>query len=159
LRFCAVSIALMGCGAHAQQQGVSDTEILIGDVMPLAGPPALGGIAHKGTLWADYVEAETGPKGAAFLERVKKTVTEDEFKRVNRFTLTGYASARTMFEAIRQCGKAVTWACAIDRLEGMKGYDTGVMAPVAFSKTSHFSVQKPIVMEAVYGTRSFKPVQ
>jgi branched-chain amino acid transport system substrate-binding protein len=119
----------------------------------------LMGASSDGTLWADYVEAETGPKGSAFLERVKKTVTEDEFKRVNRFTLTGYASAKTMFEAIRQCGKAVTWACAIDRLESMKGYDTGVMAPVAFSKTSHFSVQKPIVMEAVYSTRSFKPVQ
>lgn len=118
----------------------------------------LMGPASEGTLWADYVEAETGAKGAAFLERVKKSVTEDEYKRVNRFTLTGYASARTMFEAIRRCGKAVTWACAIDQLEGMTAYDTGVMAPVAFSKTSHFSVQKPIVMEATYATRSFKPV-
>ncbi len=117
----------------------------------------LMGPSSDGTFWADYVEAETGPKGAAFLERVKAHVTEDEFKRVNRFTLTGYASARTMFEAIRLCGKEVTWACAIDQLERMKGYDTGVMAPVAFSKTSHFSVQKPVVMQAVYATRSYKP--
>jgi hypothetical protein len=41
----------------------------------------------------------------------------------------------------------------------MTNFDTGVMAPVTFSRTSHFSVQKPILMEAVYGTRSFKPVQ
>lgn len=119
----------------------------------------LMGAAGGGTYWADYVEAETGPKGAAFMERVKKLVSEDEFKRANRFTLTGYASARTMFEAIHRCGKAVTWACAIDQLERMTNFDTGVMAPISFSKTSHFSVQKPILMEAVYETRSYKPVQ
>jgi branched-chain amino acid transport system substrate-binding protein len=119
----------------------------------------LMGAYSDGTLWADYVEPETGPKGVAFMDRVKKVVTEEEFKRVNRFTLTGYASARTMFEAIRRCGQAVTWACAIDQLEQMSGFDIGVMAPISFGKTSHFSVQKPILMEAVYGSRSFKPVQ
>lgn len=121
--------------------------------LELMGPPS------DGTYWADYVEAETGAKGAAFMQRVKKHVTEDEFKRVNRFTLTGYASAQTMFEAIRRCGKAVTWACAIDRLESMKDFDTGVMAPIGFSKTSHFSAQKPVLMQATHATRSFKPVQ
>jgi branched-chain amino acid transport system substrate-binding protein len=121
--------------------------------MELMGP------AGDGTYWTDYVEAETGPKGLAFMERAKKFVSEDDFKRVNRFTLTGYASARTMFEAIRRCGKAVTWACATDELERMKDFDTGVMAPISFSKTSHFSVQKPILMKATYETRSYKPVQ
>jgi branched-chain amino acid transport system substrate-binding protein len=90
---------------------------------------------------------------------VKKQVSEDEFKRVNRFTLTGYASAMTMFEAIRRCGKAVTWACATGQLEKMSGFDTGVMGPISFSPGSHFSVQKPMLMEAVYGSRSFRPVQ
>ena len=119
----------------------------------------LMGPSSDGTYWADYVEAETGPKGAAFLERVKKVVPEDELKRVNRFTLTGYASAQTMFEAIRRCGKAVTWACTIDQLERMSGFDTGVMAPITFSRESHFAKQKPVLMEASYATRSFKPVQ
>jgi branched-chain amino acid transport system substrate-binding protein len=119
----------------------------------------LMGPASDGTYWADYVEAETGAKGTAFMERVKRHVTPEEFKRTNRFTLTGYASAQTMFEAIRRCGKAVTWTCAIDQLERMTAFDTGVMAPVTFSRTSHFSVQKPILMEAVYGTRIFMPVQ
>jgi hypothetical protein len=91
------------------------------------------------------------------MERVKKYVSEDEFKKANRFTLTGYASAQTIFESIRRCGKAVTWACAIDQLEKMKNFDTGVMAPISFSTTSHFSVQKPILMQGVYSTRSYKP--
>jgi hypothetical protein len=115
------------------------------------------GPASDGIYVADYVEAETGPKGVAFMERVKKYVSEDEFKKANRFTLTGYASAQTIFESIRRCGKAVTWACAIDQLEKMKNFDTGVMAPISFSTTSHFSVQKPILMQGVYSTRSYKP--
>ncbi|WP_234195599.1 ABC transporter substrate-binding protein [Pseudacidovorax sp. NFM-22] len=119
----------------------------------------LMGPVGNGTFWADYVEAETGPKGAAFMDRVRKVVGDEEAKKANRFTLTGYASARTMFEAIRRCGKAVTWACGIDELERMNGFDTGVMGPISFSKTSHFSVQKPILMEAVYETRSYKPAQ
>jgi ABC-type branched-subunit amino acid transport system substrate-binding protein len=117
----------------------------------------LMGPASDGIYVADYVEAETGPKGVAFMERVKKYVSEDEFKKANRFTLTGYASAQTIFESIRRCGKAVTWACAIDQLEKMKNFDTGVMAPISFSTTSHFSVQKPILMQGVYSTRSYKP--
>ena len=29
------------------QQGVTDTEIVIGDILPLTGPPALLGVAHN----------------------------------------------------------------------------------------------------------------
>ena len=119
----------------------------------------LMGPASDGIYAADYVEAETGPKGAAFMERVKKYVSEDEFKKVNRFTLTGYASANTIFEAIRRCGKAVTWACSIDQLEKLRNFDTGVMGPISFSPTSHFSAQKPILMQGVYSTRSYKPAE
>src|SRR4051794_15551071 len=43
----AAALLVMSTLAAAQQQGITDTEILIGDVMPLTGPPALGGIAHN----------------------------------------------------------------------------------------------------------------
>jgi branched-chain amino acid transport system substrate-binding protein len=42
-------------GRAAAQQGVTDTEILLGDILPLTGPPALLGVAHnlgvKARLW------------------------------------------------------------------------------------------------------------
>src|SRR5207237_500234 len=37
----------MALPAAAQQQGVTDTEIVIGDILPLTGPPALLGVAHN----------------------------------------------------------------------------------------------------------------
>ncbi len=117
------------------------------------------GPASDGIYYADYVEAETGAKGTAFVERAKKLVSEDDFKKFNRFTLTGYAGTKTIFESIRRCGDNVTWACSIEQLEKLRDFDTGVMAPISFSATSHYSAQKPIIMQGVYSTRSFKPAQ
>ena len=50
-RLTALALGLLAAGATfnaaAQQQGVSDTEIVIGDILPLTGPPALLGVAHN----------------------------------------------------------------------------------------------------------------
>lgn len=119
----------------------------------------LMGPAGDGIYVADYVEAESGIKGVAFMDRVKKLVSEEEYKRVNRFTLTGYASAMTMFEAIRRCGRGVTWACAVGELEKFKNFDTGVMGPITFSPESHFSAMKPVLMQGVFATKSYKPAE
>ncbi len=119
----------------------------------------LMGPASDGIYVADYVEAENGVKGAEFLDRLRKSISEDEFKRVNRFTLTAYAGAQTLFEAIRRCGRnGVTWSCAIGELEKLKNFDTGVMGPITFTADSHFSAMKPILMRGVFATKSYKPV-
>ncbi len=120
----------------------------------------LMGPASDGIYVADYVESETGAKGTAFLDRLRKSVSEDEFKRVNRFTFTGYAGAVTMFEAIRRCGRNnVTWACTIAELEKMKDFETGVTHPITFSATSHFSSMKPTLMQGDFATKSYKPAE
>ena len=44
------ALALNGAPALAAEQGVTDTEILIGEVDPFTGPPALLGKAHSSVL-------------------------------------------------------------------------------------------------------------
>ena len=70
------ALSLMMAGtAQAQDPGLSDTAILIGDILPVSGPAALLGFAH--TLGvkaaAEEVNAAGGING-----RMVKVVTEDD---------------------------------------------------------------------------------
>ncbi|XAH21539.1 ABC transporter substrate-binding protein [Xylophilus sp. GW821-FHT01B05] len=119
----------------------------------------LMGTAGDNVYVLDYVVAEESDKGKAFLAKAKALLSPDDFAKVNRFTFTGYAGAKTMFEAFNRCGKALTWACTVTQLDGLKEYDTGVMSsPVSFSPSAHLSLQKLVLLKANPGTLSFKPV-
>lgn len=120
----------------------------------------LMGTAGDNVYVLDYVVAEESDKGKAFLEKAKSLLSADELSRVNRFTFTGYAGAKTMFESFRRCGKALTWACTIAQLDALKDYDTGVMSsPVSFTASNHLSLQKLVLLKANPASLSFKPVE
>ena len=119
----------------------------------------LMGSAGDNVYVLDYVVAEESDKGKAFVGKAKSLLSADDFSKMNRFTLSGYAGARVMFEAIRRCGKAPTWACTTEQLEKMKDYETDVMAsPVSFSADKHLSLQKLVLLKANPETLTFKPV-
>ena len=119
----------------------------------------LMGTAGNNVYVLDYVVAEESDKGKAFLAKAKALLSADDFAKINRFTFTGYAGAKTMFEAFGRCGKALTWSCTVTQLEGIKDYDTGVMSsPVSFSPTNHLSLQKLVLLKANPATLSFKAV-
>ena len=123
-------------------------------VLKLMGPAA------ENVYTLDYVVAEDSDKGKAFLDKARALISADEFAKVNRFTFTGYAGAKTLFEAFRRCGKALTWACTIAQLDAMKDFDTGVLtSPVAFSPSSHLSSEKLVLLRANVATQSFKAAE
>ncbi|RYF46943.1 MAG: hypothetical protein EOO27_38405, partial [Comamonadaceae bacterium] len=68
--------------AHAQQ-GVTDTEIVIGDILPLTGPPALLGVAHN--LGVKVAVAEANAAGG-INGRKLRLISEDD----------GYVPSRTI---------------------------------------------------------------
>lgn len=120
----------------------------------------LMGSAGENVYVLDYVVAEESDKGRAFLDKAKGLLGDEDFKRVNRFTFTGYAGAKVMFEAFKRCGKALTWACTLTQLDSLKDYQTGVLSsPVSFNATTHFSSQKLLLLRANTATLSFKPVE
>jgi ABC-type branched-subunit amino acid transport system substrate-binding protein len=97
----------------------------------------LMGSAGENVYTVDYVYLEDSPSGKIFFDKVKQHLSPEEQARVNRYTQTGYAGARVLFEAIRRCGKTVTWDCTNAELAKMQNFDTGVMSPVSFSATQH----------------------
>jgi branched-chain amino acid transport system substrate-binding protein len=107
----------------------------------------------------DYVVADESPEGKDFMARAQKILPEDEFKRVNRFSMVGYAGTRVMLEAIKGCGKALTWECTIKDLNGLKNFETKVVAPISYSPDNHFAKQTLMFMKADASTFTLRPVQ
>jgi ABC-type branched-subunit amino acid transport system substrate-binding protein len=118
----------------------------------------LMGTAAENLYSVDFVALEDTPRGMAMMDLAKKHLTEDEFKKVNRYTFTGYAGAKTMFEAFKRCGKALTWDCTIKQLDSLKDFDTGVTTPVSFTPTSHFSGPAFTFVRADLTAKKFVPV-
>ena len=80
-------------------------------------------------------------------------------KGINRYSQAGYAAGRVIVEATKRCGAGLTRDCIIAELEKTKGLETGAMAPITFGAGKRFSDQKVQIMQADFGTLSYKPVQ
>ncbi|MFT3804469.1 MAG: ABC transporter substrate-binding protein [Burkholderiaceae bacterium] len=86
-RLTALVLGLLAVGAAsnaaAQQQGVTDSEIVIGDILPLTGPPALLGVAHN--LGVKVAVAEANAAGGIHGRKLR-LISEDD----------GYVPSRTI---------------------------------------------------------------
>ncbi|MCA6121424.1 ABC transporter substrate-binding protein [Bradyrhizobium sp. WSM 1704] len=78
-----LTAALLSGGALAADPGVTDTEILIGDVEPLTGPPALLGVAAS--IGHKIAIAEANNAGGINGRKIKYVLEDD-----------GYVTARTI---------------------------------------------------------------
>lgn len=119
----------------------------------------LMGPAGDGIYAVDYVEAEDSAAYKTFLEKAKTLVSEAEIKAINRYTVASYVSTRVLIEAMRRCGKALTWECTIGEIEKTENFKTGLMGPVNFGKGVRFSSQAVRIMKADFATLSYKPVE
>lgn len=120
----------------------------------------LMGAAADGVYTMDYVVSLDSDKGKAFIEKAKKFLPEADVARIHRFALTGYAGAQVLFEAIRRCGKALTWECTISQLDQIKDFETNVLnSPVSFTPTKHLSMPKLVLLKANPATLSFEQVK
>lgn len=85
-RLTTLALGLLAAGVilpAAAQQGVTDSEIVIGDILPLTGPPALLGVAHN--LGVKVAVAEANAAGG-INGRKLRLVSEDD----------GYVPSRTI---------------------------------------------------------------
>ena len=71
------------CTTAAAQQGVTETEIVLGDILPLTGPPALLGVAHNLGVKAAIAEANAA---GGIHGRKLRLISEDD----------GYVPSRTV---------------------------------------------------------------
>ena len=100
----------------------------------------LMGEAAQGVIAADYVGEFSDPSGQRFLEKAKKYLSADEVSKLNRYSLTGYVGIRLIADAINRCGKDVTRACVIEKLETTKGLETdGITSALSFTPETRIS--------------------
>ncbi len=76
-------LASMAASPLLAQQGVTDSEILLGDILPMTGPPALLGVAHN--LGVKVAVAEANAAGGLHGRKLR-LITEDD----------GYVPSRTI---------------------------------------------------------------
>ena len=158
---------LMAGGVHGENVAMAKELERIGYKIPMAVTyvsrvPAsvkLMGTAGESVYTVDFVYLEDSPKGKLFMDKAKQFLTPEEQPKVNRYSFTGYAGARVLIEAMRHCGKALTWDCTNAELAKLQNFDTGVMAPVSFSATQHLSAPTLFLMKSDPATVSYKSME
>jgi ABC-type branched-subunit amino acid transport system substrate-binding protein len=93
---------------------------------------ALSAPAGYNFMVADYVSL-VGPANDKFKEMAKKYVGDADIANISRYTYSSYIGLTSLAHAMSLCGKELTRACTIEKLRGMKDFDTGgLSAPVSF---------------------------
>ena len=113
---------------------------------------ALAGAAGDGYFVADYVPPLTDlsvPGMAKFIGLAQKYISADEQKSLNRYSITAYVGALLMEDAIRRCGKALTRACVVEKLETTKNFSTdGLASPINFAPNDRHSPSSVLVLRS-----------
>ncbi len=119
----------------------------------------LMGDAGQGLYLYDFVPSMDDPSLAPFHALVNKHLKPADVPKINRYTVTGYVTMRALIEAMRQCGRDLTRACTIQKMDGLKDFRTGFMSPITFTPKQHLApvTGHAIVLDAA--NKRFVPVQ
>lgn len=113
---------------------------------------ALAGTAGDGYYVADYVPPLTDlsvPGMAKFMGLARKYLTLDEQKSINRYSITAYVGALLMEDALRRCGKTLTRACVVEKLETTQNFSTDdLMSPISFTPAARHSPSSILVLRS-----------
>lgn len=121
-------------------------------------PPSVNLTAPAGYdfLVADYV-ALSGPAIDSFMEKAKKYASADDIAAMNRYTYVTYIGLKSLAEAMSQCGKDLTRACTVEKLRGLKNFDTGgISAPLSFDNEQQLSGTALAIYQLNAADKSFK---
>lgn len=119
---------------------------------------ALSAPAGYNFMVADYVSL-VGPANDRFKVMAKQYVGDDALADISRYTYASYIGLKTLAHAMSLCGRELTRACTIDRLKGLKDFDTGgLSAPLSFDNAQQVAGRAVAVYEFDAATKQFKSV-
>jgi ABC-type branched-subunit amino acid transport system substrate-binding protein len=107
----------------------------------LAGPLAEGAIA---VAVMEPLDSEK-PAVKAFIAAQQKYKPNTK---PTTYSMHGYNAGKIFAEVLKLAGGKTDEALIVAALEGMKGFDTGLMAPLTFSATQHAGAQSGAIMKA-----------
>ncbi len=110
----------------------------------LAGPLAEGAIA---IAVMEPLDSDK-PAVKAFLAAQQKYKPNTK---PTTYSMHGYQAGKIFAEVLKRTGGKSDEASIVAALEGMKGYDTGLMGPLSFSATQHAGALSGAIMKAENG--------
>jgi branched-chain amino acid transport system substrate-binding protein len=110
----------------------------------LAGPLAEGAIA---IAVMEPLDSDK-PAVKAFLAAQQKYKPSTK---PTTYSMHGYQSGKLFAEILKRTGGKTDEASIVGALEGMKGYDTGLMAPLSFAADQHAGAPSGAIMKAEGG--------
>jgi branched-chain amino acid transport system substrate-binding protein len=124
-----------GPGAQAlkERQKIGWTDVVMVSSGPLTDERylALAGDAAEGveglSLWPDPVASDL-PAVKLYREQMQKYFPKSE---PNRYSLAGYFAAMLFTEGAKRAGKSLTRDSLIAALEGIRGFESGLLPPVS----------------------------
>ena len=114
------------------------------DWSQLAGPLAEGAIA---IAVMEPLDSDK-PAVKAFLAAQQKYKPNTK---PTTYSMHGYQAGKLFAEVLKRSGGKTDEASIVAALEGMKGYDTGLMAPLSFSRDQHAGALAGAIMKAENG--------
>lgn len=121
---------------------------------------ALAGPAAEGLYIAEYVPpaTDTDIQGIGKLTALTyKYQSGDEVKGLSHYSLTAYVGAQVMEAALTACGRSLTRACLVDKLEQTRNFSTdGIMSPISFGPGVRHSAGRTILLKANTATGKFE---
>lgn len=101
----------------------------------------------------DFVPSMTDPKLENFHALAKAHLSAEDQARVNRYSVTGYATMKAFIEAMKRCGRDLSRACALAELNKLTDFDTGVMGKITWTPETHLApvAGAPLVIDAKAG--------
>lgn len=119
----------------------------------------LAGDAGAGYLTADYTADLGEPAAQPFMELARKYLSEAEVAKVNRYSMTSFAGATVLVQALRKCEADLTRACVIDAMESGEPFDVGsIIAPISFTPERHYSDSTVRVLKSDPSGSGFVPL-
>jgi len=117
---------------------------------------ALSAPAGYNFMVADYVSL-VGPANDKFKEMAKKYVSEAELANISRYTYASYIGLTSLAHAMSLCGQDLTRACTIEKLRGLKDFDTGgLSAPISFDNPRQLAGSDVAVYQFDVNAKAFK---
>lgn len=110
-------------------------DLQVADVWSEIMPPSAKLLAPAGYSFfvGDYIASMTDPSAQRFLERTGQFMSDSDRQAVNRYTFITYAGLKVLAQAMRECGKDLTRACAVENLRKVHGFETGgLTAAISF---------------------------
>jgi hypothetical protein len=96
---------------------------------------------------------------ASFMQTAKKYANSADIPKMNRYTASGYVAMKVLAEGMKQCGRNLTRACTIAKLEELKGFKTDIMPPISFSSKLYAFFNYPLLTIGVIVKIHFQAIK